>query len=139
MVAQAAAGPDPRPRTARNALIAALLLLGALALGTQLFSGGFTTRPGMEAYVKAGPRVGAERLARDLLAAHPPGSNLGPLLVQLQGYGFECRPVRQGGIAESCRYRARWGSSQLLTAVVELGHDDLVVQTITARMALSAN
>ncbi|MGX9965778.1 hypothetical protein ACVFYP_20805 [Roseomonas sp. F4] len=110
-----------------------------MALGTQIFSGGFTTRPGMEAYVKAGPRVGAERLASDLLAAHPPGSNLGPLLAQLQTYGFECLPVRQDGIAESCRYRARWGDSQLLTATVELGHDGLVVQTIVARMALSAN
>ncbi len=89
--------------------------------------------------MKAGPRVGAERLARDLLAAHPPGSNLGPLVVQLQSYGFECLPVRQDGIAESCRYRARWGTTQVLTAVVELGHDDLVVQTIAARMTLSAN
>lgn len=131
--------PGPQPRTARNALIVAALMLGALALGAQMFSGGFTARPGMEPYVKAGPRTGAERLERDLLAAHPPGSNLGPLAEQLRQYGFQCEAVRQDSVAESCRFRARRSDDQVLTATAELRHDGLVVQAIAIRMALSAN
>lgn len=117
----------------------AALLLGALALGAQMFSGGFTARPGMEPYVKAGPRTGADRLEKDLLAAHPPGSNLGPLVELLRQYGFQCEAVRQVTIAESCRFRSRRSDDQVLTATVELGHDGLVVQSIGVRMALSAN
>lgn len=136
---QGANAPDPKPRTGRNALIMAALLLVGLFLGAQIFSGGWTARPEMEPYVKAGPRVGAERLQRDLLAAHPPGANLGPLMVQLQRYGFECRPVRQEGVAESCRFRLRRSDDQVLTALIDLGHDGPVVQSIAVRMALAAN
>ncbi len=93
----------------------------------------------MEPYVKAGPRAGAERLQRDLLAAHPPGANLGPLRAQLQRYGFECRPSVQQGVAETCRFRLRRSDDQVLTAEVDLGHDGLVVQAIAVRMALSPN
>lgn len=132
-------GRDPTPRTARNALIVAMLLMAGLALGAQFFSSGFTARPGMEPYVKAGPRSGAEQLERDLLSAHPPGSNLGPLAERLRGYGFDCQPVRQPGLAETCRFRVRRGENQVLTANVDLGHDGLVVQTIGVHMTISAN
>ncbi|MBU8539945.1 hypothetical protein [Falsiroseomonas tokyonensis] len=116
-----------------------LLLLVALFLGAQLFSGGWTARPEMEPYVKAGTRAGAERLQRDLLAAHPPGANLGPLMARLQRYGFTCHPVRKDGVAETCRFRLRRSDDQVLTAEVDLGHDGLVVQAIAVRMALAPN
>lgn len=130
---------EPAPRTARNALIAAALLLGVLVVGARIFAGGWTAPFEMAPYIKAGPRIGAQHLERDLLAAHGPGNSLGPLLAQMQRMGFACGGQPAPGAAETCRFRARRGDDQVLTATAELRHDGLVVQAITIRMNLSAN
>jgi hypothetical protein len=118
-------------------MIAGLLLLGALVLGAQFFSGGWVAPFEMARYVKAGPRAGAQQLERDLMQAHGPGTSVGPLYAQLQRMGFECRGVAAPGEVETCRFRARRGDNQVLTALVELGHDGVVVRAIAVRMALS--
>jgi hypothetical protein len=124
-------------RTGRNAMIAGLLLLGALVVAAQFFSGGWVAPFEMARYIKAGPRAGAQQLERDLLEAHGPGSSVGPLYAQLQRMGFECRGVAEAGQVETCRFRARRTDNQVLTALVELGHDGVVVRAIAVRMALS--
>ncbi|NKE45941.1 hypothetical protein HB662_14210 [Roseomonas frigidaquae] len=114
-------------------------MLGALVVGAQFFAGGWTAPFEMTPYIKAGPRVGAQQLERDLLAAHAPGSSLGPLYAQLQRMGFTCGGQTEAGAVETCRFRARRGDDQVLTATAELRHDGLEVQGIAIGMALSAN
>lgn len=118
-------------------MIAGLLLLGALILGAQMFSGGWVAPFEMARYIKAGPRAGAQQLERDLLAAHGAGSSVGPLYARLQRMGFACRGVAVPGAMETCRFRARRSDNQVLTALVELGHDGLVVRAIAVRMGLA--
>jgi hypothetical protein len=118
-------------------MIAGLLLLGLLVVGAQMFSGGWVAPFEMARYIKAGPRAGAQQLERDLLEAHGPGSSIGPLHAQLQRMGFECRGVAASAQVETCRFRARRSDNQVLTALVELGHDGVLVRAIAVRMALS--
>jgi hypothetical protein len=118
-------------------MIAGLLLLGALVVGAQFFSGGWVAPFEMTRYIKAGPRAGAQQLERDLLAAHGPGSSVGPLYAQLQRMGFECRGVAAAGAEAAGLHLARRTDDQVLTTLVELGHDGVVVRAIAVRMALS--
>ncbi|OYW08411.1 MAG: hypothetical protein B7Z53_04780 [Rhodospirillales bacterium 12-71-4] len=130
---------DRPARTARNAMIGALLLLAALVGGAQLFSGSWTAPFEMTRYIKAGPRQGARTLERDLLAAHPPGSSMGPVYAVLQRMGFACGGLAAPGLPETCRFRARRSEREVLSAQVELRHDGLVLQSIAVRMDVAPN
>jgi hypothetical protein len=132
--------PDPgdhRPaRTFRGASIAMVLILAALAVVAYGCMGG-QEEPALERYARLGPVAGAEALRRDLLAAHPPGSALAPLLDRLSRLGFDCTaavvdPARPG----ECVLRALRPNRRVLRMAVAPEHDGVLVRGISARMAV---
>lgn len=129
---------EGRTHTGRNALIAASLVLGAIVVGSQAFRGGWTASPAeMERYVLSGPRIGAAALERDLRAAHPPGSEVGPLFARLSRFGFMCGGPIVSDSPVECRYRAWRDDRRLVSVTLELVHDGVWVQSIDARMAVT--
>lgn len=133
-----APAPEGRTHTARNALIMVALMLGGLLVASQVFRGGWTAGPTeMERYVRSGPRLGAQELERDLRAAHPPGSEIGPLFGRLSRFGFACGAPPVPGAAVECRYRARRDDNRLVSVTLDIAHDGVRVQAIAARMAIT--
>jgi hypothetical protein len=131
--------PAGRTHTARNALIMVALLLAGLLLTTQVFRGGWTAAPTeMERYLRAGPRLGPQELERDLLAAHPPGSEVGSLFARLSRYGFACGAPPVAGATVECRYRARWDDRRLVAVTLDVAHDGVRVQALSARMDVTS-
>jgi hypothetical protein len=115
-------------------MIAGLLLVAAFVFGAQMFSPRWTTTIEMDRYVRAGPRLGTGELERDLLAAHPPGSDVGPLFARLSRLGFSCGGTVDPARGAECRFRARRDDNRVVDAAVEVRHDGLRVQAITVRM-----
>ncbi|WP_203073512.1 hypothetical protein [Falsiroseomonas ponticola] len=114
------------------------LMLGALLVASQVFRGGWTAGPTeMERYVRSGPRIGAQELERDLRAAHPAGSEIGPLFARLSRFGFTCGAPAAPGAPVECRYRARRDDNRLVSVMLDVAHDGVRVQSIGARMALT--
>lgn len=129
---------EPGQRTARNALIAALLLVAVLTVASQGCSGSWTTTHAMERYVKLGPRLGPADLERELLAAYPAGSSIAPLFAYFDRQGFDCRAALEAGRNGECRYRARRDDGRVATMHVAVAHDGLVLAALSARMSIGA-
>ncbi|MBX9592838.1 MAG: hypothetical protein K2X46_00635 [Roseomonas sp.] len=130
--------PEGKQHTGRNALIMVALMLGGLLVASQVFRGGWTAGPTeMERYVRSGARIGAQELERDLRAAHPPGSEIGPLFGRLSRFGFTCGAPPVAGAAVECRYRARRDDNRLISVTLDVAHDGVRVQAIAARMAVT--
>lgn len=131
-----AARREESQRTGVNALLGGLAMVAVIALFAYAVSGNWSARSEMETYLKLGPRHGAAELARDLLQAHPRGSDIGPLFAQLSRLGFDCGVAMEPGRGGECRYRTRWQERRLATTTVTIAHDGLRVEGITAQMTL---
>jgi hypothetical protein len=124
---------EPSQHTARNALVAAALLLGALVLLAQGWGDRWAVKPPMDRYIRLGPREGPAMLERDLTAAYPAGSGIGPLFDHLARHGFACDTAARGA---ECRFRATWEDRQLATMLVTVTHDGVLLAGIAARMTI---
>jgi hypothetical protein len=134
---QDARGPDGgSQRTARNAIIAAGLLVVVFTLGAYSCSGHFVATSAMERYIKLGPRQGPSELERDLLRSYPPGSGIGPLFEHLGRQGFDCAAALQPGRGGDCRFRTKWGDGRVATMLVTVAHDGVQIRGIAARMSI---
>lgn len=130
--------PDGPQRTAFNAIIAGGLLVSLVVIGAHACSDQWSVKPGMDRYVKLGPRAGAQELERELLAAHPAGSDVGPLFARLSRLGFDCGASVEPGRGGACRFRTSRTDRRVVTAFVEVAHDGAQVRGIAVRMTLSA-
>lgn len=130
--------PDGPQRTAFNAIIAGGLLVSFVIIGSHACSSQWAVKPAMERYVKLGPRAGSVELERELLAAHPPGSDVGPLFARLSRLGFDCGASVEPGRGGECRFRTGRLDRRIVTTTVEVEHDGARVGGIAARMVLSA-
>ncbi|MGG5807788.1 hypothetical protein [Falsiroseomonas sp. CW058] len=136
--ARAALPQDGRQRTALKAVVAAALLLGGLTLLAHACSGGWATRPEMERFTRLGPRQGPATLERELLAAFPPGSDVGPVFARLERLGFDCGAALDPTRGGACRFRARREDGRVASMVLEVSHDGLRLRGLAARMSIEA-
>jgi hypothetical protein len=125
-------------RTALRAVVAAGLLVALVALTARSCAPQWSSRTGMERYIRMGPRGGAAELERALSAAFPPGSDVGQLFARLERMGFDCGPAVDPNRRGACRYRAGREDGRIVTAQVEVAHDGIRVGAIAVRMALSS-
>lgn len=89
----------------------ALATLGILFLGVSVFAyawgntSPWPTQAPFDRYIENGTGAGTRQLERDLVAAHPAGSDAAALLSRLRSAGMNCEVNPESPERYSCTYR----------------------------------
>ncbi len=129
---------EPSQHTARNALLAGLLLLGIGALVARGCSESFVVPHEMERYLRQGPQHGAALLQQELERSYPRGSGIGPFFAHLERLGFDCTAALTSGQGGTCRYRAWLDARRLAVILVRPAHDGVVLRGVAVEMMVEA-